>query len=76
MKVVKIRIEPMTAESFAPFGELIDPQGRPPDERIISDMDYHEDGRTTLSALWQPYQGLTFSELERHFGVVHAGEGG
>ena len=60
----------MTAESFKPFGELIDPSDRPPDRRVISPLGYYAEGRTTLSSIWQPCEGLTFWEMERHFGVT------
>jgi ureidoglycolate lyase len=71
-KTHKLVVEPMTAESFAPFGELIDITERPSGERIIAPLAYHAEGRTTLSALWQPYQGRTFWQLERHFGVTQS----
>jgi ureidoglycolate hydrolase len=66
----KIKVEPMTEESFEPFGELIDPRERPPDRRVISPLDFHAEGRTTLSSIWQPCEGLTFWEMERHFRVT------
>ena len=69
-KVYNVQVEPMTEESFAPFGELIDPRERPPDRRIIAPLDFHSVGRTTLSSIWQPCEGLTFWEMERHFGVT------
>ena len=69
-KVYNVQVEPMTEESFASFGELIDPRERPPDRRIIAPLDFHSVGRTTLSSIWQPCEGLTFWEMERHFGVT------
>ena len=72
VKTHKLKVEPMTDESFAPFGQLIDIKDRPADERIISPLAYHADGKTTLSALWQPFQGRTFFQLERHFGVTQS----
>ena len=71
-KTHKLKVEPMTAESFAPFGELIDIKDRPSDERIIAPLGYRAEGRTTLAALWQPFQGRTFWQLERHFGVTQS----
>ncbi len=70
--VQKINIEPMTQESFAAFGELWDAADRPADRRIISETGYTYQGRTTASIIWQPYGGLTFNELERHFGVTQS----
>ena len=72
VKTHKLKVEPMTDDSFAPFGRLIDIKDRPADERIISPLAYHADGKTTLSALWQPFQGRTFFQLERHFGVTQS----
>ena len=71
-KVHKIKIEPMTAESFAPFGDIIDATERPPERRINAPLDYYADGNTTVSAIWQPEQGLKFWQMERHFGVTQS----
>ncbi len=68
----KIKIEPMTAMTFAPFGELWDATDRPDDQRLISPTRYTYVGKTTVSVIWQPYGGLTFNELERHFGVTQS----
>ena len=69
-KVYKLKVEPMTAESFEPFGKLVDPQERPADQRVISSLGYSAKGKTILSSIWQPCQDLTFWEMERHFGVT------
>ncbi len=69
-KVYSLEVEPMTEESFEPFGVLINPQERPPDRRMIIPLDFHAEGRTTLSSIWQPCEGLAFWEMERHFGVT------
>ena len=69
-KAYSLKVEPMTEESFEPFGELIDPQERPADRRMILPLGFYAEGRTTLSSIWQPCEGLTFSEMERHFGVT------
>lgn len=68
--VYRIKVEPMTAESFAPFGELVDPLERPQDRRIVSPLEFNAEGRTTLSSIWQPCEGLTFWLMERHFKVT------
>ena len=67
--IYTLTIEPMTKESFAPFGELWNPDERPSERRIISRTDYEHDGQTTVGVIWQPYETLSFNELERHFGV-------
>ncbi len=69
-KVYKLKVEPMTEESFEPFGELVDPRERPANRRIIAPLEFHAEGRTTLSSIWQPCEGHTFWEMERHFGVT------
>ena len=69
-RIHKLVIEPMTEESFKPFGDLLDPTERPSDHRIISSVPFEADGRGTLGVIWQPYEGLTFDQLERHFTVT------
>ena len=69
-KVHCIKIEPMTAKSFEPFGQLLDSYERPTDRRIISPVEFDAMGKTTVGVIWQPYEGLEFNELERHFGVT------
>jgi ureidoglycolate hydrolase len=68
----KIRMEPMTEESFAPFGALWDAGDRPADQRVIKETGYTYAGRTTASIIWQPHGGLGFTVLERHFGVTQS----
>ena len=60
-KAYSLKVEPMTEESFEPFGELIDPQERPADRRMILPLGFYAEGRTTLSSIWPPCEGLTFS---------------
>ena len=96
-RVHKLEIEPMTEETFSPFGYVLDPKDRPQDHRIISPVDFKADGQGTLGVIWQPYrgvkrrvggrreapdgsvdvkwhpfQGLRFSQLERHFAVTQS----
>ena len=66
----RLDIEPMTAESFAPFGRLLESSGEPAGERVMTRLAFECDGRTTVHAIWQPYGGRSFSQLERHFGVT------
>ena len=53
-KVHYIKIEPMTAKSFEPFGQLLDSNQRPIDRRIISPAEFEVDGKTTVGIIWQP----------------------
>ena len=70
--ICELKIEPMTEESFAPFGELWDAVDRPGDHRVISPTGYKYEGRTKVHVIWQPYDGFTFNELERHWGVTQS----
>ena len=71
-RVYEIMIEPMTEESFRPFGELMAATEWPKDHRQFFRVDFQADGEATVSALWQPYETLTFTELERHFAVTQS----
>ncbi len=68
----ELKIEPMTEESFAPFGELWDVADRPSDRRVSLPTRYKCDGQTTVQVIWQPHGGFTFNELERHWGVTQS----
>jgi ureidoglycolate lyase len=75
-RVHRIRIEPLTAEAFAPFGRLIDVGDRAPDYVGASGTEgWHvafESGRPLVSLLRTPFQGLRFKTMERHFHVSQA----
>jgi ureidoglycolate lyase len=69
--VHEVRIEPLTEEAFAPFGQIISTKRRAPDFRTESGtegwaVDFRA-GRPLLLVLRTAYQGLRFSKLERHF---------
>ena len=66
----RLAIEPMTAESFAPFGWVTESSGMPDDRRIMTPSRFEYDGRITIHTIWQPHVGRTFSRLERHFGIT------
>jgi ureidoglycolate lyase len=70
-ETVKLKIEPMTVESFSPYGEVWDARERPADHRQSFPVAYQPEGRPTGSVMWQPYQTLTFTKLERHFHATH-----
>ena len=75
-RVHEIRIEPLTAEAFAPFGRLIDVADRAPHYVGASGTEgWHlpfESGRPLVSLLRTPFQGLRFRAMERHFHVSQA----
>jgi ureidoglycolate hydrolase len=69
-QLYKLKIEPMTEETFGPYGALMDAKERPKDRRTFTAIDFQIDGQPTLNVIWQPQQGIRFSRLERHFGVT------
>lgn len=60
----------MTAESFAPYGEIMEAKERPSHERQFFPITFDIDGKTTVDVIWQPYAERTFTTLERHFNVT------
>ena len=70
-RTVKIKIEPMTEESFRPYGEVLDAKEYPSDHRQSFPVRYTPEGKPTASVMWQPHQTLTFTKLERHFHPTH-----
>ncbi len=71
-RVHKLKVEPMTEESFEPYGFILDAQDHPADHRILAVSDYKAEGKTTVAVIWQPYQGKSFWQLERHYGVTQS----
>jgi ureidoglycolate lyase len=74
--VREIKIEPLTEQGFAPFGELISSKDRAPDFRGESGtqgwaIDFRS-GTPLVMLLKTPYQGLQFTKLERHFNVTQS----
>ncbi|MBI1845687.1 MAG: ureidoglycolate lyase [Candidatus Rokubacteria bacterium] len=70
-----LKVEPLTADSFAPFGEVIGPADREPDFEGRSGtqlwgLDFEVDGRLQLGYIRVPYQRLSFSMMEQHDGVT------
>ena len=69
-----VKIEPLTEQAFAPFGQLISAKDRVPDFETKSGtrgwaVDFAS-GRPLLMLLRTPYQGLRCTKLERHFNVT------
>lgn len=74
--VTRIRAEPLTEESFRPFGQLIGEGAAAPDFRgeqgtLGWSIDWRG-GRAKISYLRTPYQGLGFRKLERHLDLTQA----
>ena len=70
-RTVRLKIEPMTEEAFRPYGEVWEAKEHPSDHRQSFPTDYQPEGKPTASIMWQPYQTLTFTKLERHFHATH-----
>jgi ureidoglycolate lyase len=75
-KLHEVRIEPLTAEAFAPYGRLIAARDAAPDYHGASGTQgWHvafESGRPLLSVLRTPQLGLRFTKMERHLHVSQA----
>ncbi|SDB44732.1 ureidoglycolate lyase [Bauldia litoralis] len=76
MSVVQIPIEPLTDESFAPFGWLLEAGGEPPFfSRPNLDLwrfPYAADAPARLQIMRYHRQPMRFSRLERHLFVTEA----
>lgn len=66
---VTVPVAPMTAEAFAPYGEVFGRVDARP-ERALGATGFAHQGRVTLGTIWNPAGGHDFSRLERHFGVT------
>jgi ureidoglycolate lyase len=74
--ITRLRVEPLTEESFRPFGQIIGESGAAPDFRgeqgtLGWSIDWRG-GRAKISYLRTPYQGLRFRKLERHLDLTQA----
>ena len=70
----EVKIELLTEEAFAPFGQIIAAGDRPADFRTESGtqgwaIDFRS-GRPLIMLLKTPYRGLSFTKLERHFNLT------
>ena len=76
MKTLEIKLEPVTAEIFAPFGEIIEAKHSKPaftGKNMESwQMAFSIDGATELMINRFHYQPLEFSMMERHFHVTQS----
>jgi ureidoglycolate hydrolase len=77
LRTIRVTLEPMTPETFEPFGHLIDaPRSDAPD--LQGDLTsgwgvpFEADGSVEVLALHTPYGGSRFTKLERHFHVTQA----
>lgn len=74
-EVIEIRLEPLTAEAFAPFGQLICARNEPPIFEAPKHLrswrqDFEVLGPTELMYIHYLHRPMEFSTLERHFQVT------
>jgi ureidoglycolate hydrolase len=75
-RVVRVSVKPATAESFAPFGQLVGLRDSQPDFHGSGlrswRLDYECKDSTELMFIWFDYVPMRFSKLERHFNVTQS----
>jgi Ureidoglycolate lyase len=73
LRIQELKIQPLTAAAFKPFGTLFEARQRPVSRRtLIYDKGFDVAGKTVIGVIWQPFAGQTFTQLERHFNVTQA----
>jgi ureidoglycolate lyase len=72
-RIVRLKVEPFAEDSYAPFGELLQPKDRTPDPDM-SDPNtdvwraaFDLGATTAMMIVRDRYRGLQCSKLERHF---------
>jgi ureidoglycolate lyase len=73
----RLKVEPLTREAFAPFGQVIAPPDRKPDFEGLSGtrvwgLDFELDGRLQFGFVRVPHQRLAFTTMEQHYGVTQS----
>ena len=66
---IEVPVVPMTAQSFAPCGEVFG-LGVGDGKRTIADSGFEHQGQVSVGTIWNPYGGLEFSKLERHYAIA------
>lgn len=71
-EVKRVRIELLSDQAFAPFGQIVGAGTQPPTPQGsgISEawtVDFHTEGTPRVQITRAPFQGYVFSKLERHF---------
>lgn len=70
-RTVKLKVEPMTADAFSPFGELLDATELSQGHSGSFPVSF-QGGKVRVSTALLPYKGLKFTGLEQHFHVTQA----
>lgn len=75
-RIIDIALKPLTAEAFAPYGQLIDEQDRPPvfeGPHIASwQMEFAVEGDIELMYVRYIDQDVRWTLMERHFNVTQS----
>ena len=69
-RTIKLIPEEMTEKAFEPFGYLWNVVNKPKTHRLLEPVKFECDGQTTVSTIWQPNEGSTFCNMERHSAVT------
>lgn len=73
-RVARVKVEPLTPNTFAPFGEVLCLRDQPPDFHGTTSVgwkaDYQASGSTLIMTLSSRYVGLRCTTLERHLNVT------
>lgn len=76
LRIIRLPIEPLTAEAFAPFGKLLAAGANPPDFTGINSSGwrggFHSDSPAEVMFYRSQAAGLRFTRLERHHHVTQA----
>lgn len=75
-ELVEIALEPLTAEAFAPFGQLITARDEPPVFEAAHlkawQMDFAVDGEIELMYVRYIRQEMRWTTMERHFNITQS----
>lgn len=66
---VEVPVVPMTAQSFAPYGEVFG-LGAGGDKSAMASTGFTHVGEVSVGTIWNPQGGLQFSKLERHYAIA------
>jgi ureidoglycolate hydrolase len=75
-KIVEIALEPLTADAFAPYGQLITARDEPPafegSHLEAWQMDFAVDGEIELMYVRYIHQEMRWTTMERHFNITQS----
>ena len=75
-EIVEVALEPLTADAFAPYGQLITARDEPPVFEAAHleawQMDFAVDGEIELMVVRYIHQEMRWTTMERHFNVTQS----